>query len=97
MYTAVKEIFHMMMLQGENHKDEKKPDKSVGSVIFWIVLMNMVFSFDSILSAMALTKQFWVMATAIVIGGIMMIWMADKVSNFLQKNRMYEVLGLSCY
>ena len=34
------------------------------------------------------------MATAIIIGGVLMIWMADGVSNFLQKNRMYEVLGL---
>jgi len=56
--------------------------------------MNLVFSFDSILSAMALTDVFWVMATAIVIGGILMIWLADHVATFLEKNRMYEVLGL---
>jgi len=68
--------------------------KSVGSVITWIVLMNLIFSFDSILSAMALTKNFVVMATAIIIGGILMIWLSDKVAKFLQKNRMYEVLGL---
>ena len=56
--------------------------------------MNLVFSFDSILSAIALTDVFWVMATAIVIGGVLMIWMADRVSTFLERNRMYEVLGL---
>jgi predicted tellurium resistance membrane protein TerC len=72
---------------------EKKP-KSIGQVIFWIVLMNLVFSFDSILSAMALSKVFVVMAIAIVIGGLLMIWLADRVSDFLKKNRMYEVLGL---
>ena len=43
---------------------------------------------------MALTEVFWVMASAIVIGGLLMIWMADRVSQFLEKNRMYEVLGL---
>lgn len=62
--------------------------------ITWIVLMNLVFSFDSILSAMALTQVFWVMATAIIIGGALMIWLADSVSEFLEKNRLYEVLGL---
>jgi predicted tellurium resistance membrane protein TerC len=36
----------------------------------------------------------WVMATAIVISGILMIWLADHVAVFLEKNRMYEVLGL---
>lgn len=56
--------------------------------------MNVVFSFDSILSAMALTKVFWVMAVAIVIGGLMMMWLSDRVSSFLERNRMYEVLGL---
>ena len=56
--------------------------------------MNLVFSFDSILSAMALTDVFWVMATAIIISGILMIWLSDHVATFLQKNRMYEVLGL---
>ena len=56
--------------------------------------MNLIFSFDSILSAMALSDVFWVMASAIIISGVLMIWLADRVSEFLQKNRMYEVLGL---
>ena len=67
---------------------------SVGKAIFSIVVMNLVFSFDSILSAMALTKVFAIMAIAIVISGLMMIFLADNVSEFLKKNRMYEVLGL---
>ncbi len=91
-YTAMKEIMHMMSL--EEHDNESKRQSSAITVITWIVLMNLVFSFDSILSAMALTKVFIVMAIAIVISGILMIMLADRVSDFLQKNRMYEVLGL---
>ncbi|MEM7585836.1 MAG: tellurium resistance protein TerC [Acidobacteriota bacterium] len=91
-YTATKEILHMMGL--EEVESEAKREAPAGTIIFAIVMMNLVFSFDSILSAMALTDVFWVMATAIVIGGILMIWLADHVSAFLQKNRMYEVLGL---
>lgn len=93
MYTATKEIFHMLHID-ESLNNTKKKSKSVGNVITWIVIMNLVFSFDSILSAMALTDVFWVMATAIIIGGLLMIWLSGKVSEFLQKNRMYEVLGL---
>ena len=92
LYTAVKEVWHMIRLEHDDHA-EAKP-KSIGAVIFWIVLMNVVFSFDSILSAMALTDTLWVMALAIVIGGVLMIVLADTVANFLKKNRMYEVLGL---
>lgn len=93
-YTAMKEIWHMV---GVNHMSDNIEDvkkSSVGKVITMIVIMNIVFSFDSILSAMALTNVFWIMAIAIVIGGLLMILLADKVSNFLEKNRMYEVLGL---
>ena len=93
-YTATKEIWHMISFEMHEEEDETKKPRSVGSIITWIVVMNLVFSFDSILSAMALTHVFWVMATAIVIGGVLMIWLSDKVSNFLQKNRLYEVLGL---
>tara|TARA_R110002096_G_scaffold42143_4_gene113623 strand:+ start:42152 stop:42919 length:768 start_codon:yes stop_codon:yes gene_type:complete len=92
LYTALKEIWHMMAL---SHATVAAAEpSSAKSVISMIVVMNVVFSFDSILSAMALTDVFWVMATAIVIGGVMMIWLAEGVSTFLQKNRTYEVLGL---
>lgn len=93
MWTALKEIMHMLSvhhIEGE----ESAGLKSVPSVIFSIVLMNLVFSFDSILSAIALTDVFVVMAIAIVVTGILMIVMADTVAEFLKKNRMYEVLGL---
>ena len=94
-YTAVKEIWHMMSLgDGHGAEGDEERTKSVGSVIAMIVAMNLVFSFDSILSAMALTDTFWVMATAIVIGGLLMMLLADKVATFLERNRMFEVLGL---
>jgi len=91
-YTAIKEISHMMMLEEDINKERKL--SSYASVLFSIVIMNAIFSFDSILSAMALTKNFYIMATAIVIGGILMVLLADKITAFLQKNRMYEVVGL---
>jgi predicted tellurium resistance membrane protein TerC len=92
MYTATKEIWHMMVIEDGQMQDNKP--KSVTTIIISIVLMNLVFSFDSILGAIALTDVFWVMATAIVIGGLIMIWLAGRVTEFLKKNRMYEVLGL---
>lgn len=97
-YTAIKEIWHMMNL--DEHEKTGPSRASVGQIIFWIVVMNLVFSFDSILSAMALTSgmtftpQVILMSIAIISGGILMIVLADKVSDFLEKNRMYEVLGL---
>lgn len=92
LYTAVKEIWHLVYLEEHEGVDQEKG--SVTRIIAMIIFMNLIFSFDSILSAMALTDVFWVMATAIVISGGLMIWLSDRVSTFLAKNRLYEILGL---
>lgn len=93
-HTAIKEVMHMMSLGDEHEDGEGKRGASVGKIVALIVMMNLVFSFDSILSAMAITEVKWIMVTAIIISGGLMILLADTVSTFLQKNRMYEVLGL---
>lgn len=94
-YTALKEIAHMLAVHelGDTEASEGG-GKSVFAVVSAIVLMNVVFSFDSILSALALTDVFLVMATAIVLSGVLMVVLADHVAEFLKKNRLYEVLGL---
>lgn len=96
-YTAVKEIAHMLSMNdlGQSSEDSQR---SVAVAMFWIVTMNLVFSFDSILSAIALAGEMEygmiVMSLSVIISGGLMIWLADRVSQFLQKNRLYEVLGL---
>ena len=94
MYTAFKEIGHMLTIHDLGHDVEGKRGKSAAQVIGLIVLMNLIFSFDSILSALAITDVFPVLAIAIIISGIAMLVLADGVTLFLQRNRMYEVLGL---
>ncbi len=102
-YTAIKEIWHMISGVHEDDaaatKERKK--KTANSVITSIVIMNLVFSFDSILAAIGLTSEidntmvaFVIMAIAIIGSGLLMLVLADRVSDFLNKNRMYEVLGL---
>ncbi len=92
LYTAMKEIWHMLSLEDE--LSENKKPQSYAKVLTMIVTMNLVFSFDSILAAMALTEVLAIMATAILVSAGLMIWLADRVAEFLQRNRMYEVLGL---
>ncbi|MEH6535797.1 MAG: tellurium resistance protein TerC [Psychroserpens sp.] len=102
-YTAIKEIWHMIGKHDLNDgvDGDQKSRKSANAVITSIVIMNLVFSFDSILAAIGLTSDiensttaFIVMAIAIVASGLFMLLLADKISTFLAKNRMYEVLGL---
>ncbi len=93
--TAMNEIRHMLTIDDLNHERPEGPrHRTVATALVWIVIMNIVFSFDTVLSAVALTKNFIVMSLAIVISGALMVLLADHVARFLQKNRLYEVLGL---
>ncbi len=94
MYTAVKEIGHMLTIEHLDTDVSHKSGKSAMQVIMLIVTMNLIFSFDSVLSALAITDVFFVLATAIILSGVAMLVLADGVTRFLEKNRMYEVLGL---
>lgn len=93
-YTAVKEISHMLTIDHLETDVEQKSGKSATQVVVLIVMMNLIFSFDSVLSALAITDVFPILATAILLSGLAMLVLADGVTAFLEKNRMYEVLGL---
>jgi len=103
-YTAIKEIHHLLQVDHIEHS-EGGGSRSVMGAIALIVAMNLVFSVDSILSAMAIasvpgvdggapTYQVPLMVIAILVSGLGMILLADRVTDFLKKNRMYQVLGL---
>ncbi len=92
-YTAIKEIWHMISLD-KGIEIASNENKSINSLMFIIVVMNLVFSFDSILGALALSKDTLAIIISIVISGLLMIWLAEKVSNFLQKHKKFEILGL---
>ncbi|KEJ89878.1 TerC family protein [Sulfitobacter donghicola] len=94
MYTAVKEISHMLAIEHLNTDLGSKSGKSAAKVVGLIVLMNLIFSFDSVLSALAITDVFVILATAIILSGLAMLLLAERVTQFLEANRMYEVLGL---
>jgi len=102
-YTAIKEIWHMIGTPDLEKSEmvDSRSKKTASAAIVSIVIMNLVFSFDSILAAIGLTSEiensttaFIIMAIAIVASGLLMLFLADRVSTFLAKNRMYEVLGL---
>lgn len=92
-YTAVKEVWHMLAGDLDAHASRSEP-KSTGAAISAIVLMNVVFSFDSVLTAIALTDNMAVMVVSILLSGVVMLLLANRVAAFLKKNRAYEVLGL---
>jgi predicted tellurium resistance membrane protein TerC len=82
-------------LEGENHSKSSKAVKSFASVIIQILLLDMVFSLDSVITAIGMAKELGVMVTAVVIAvGVMMV-SAKGISNFVEKHPTVKMLALS--
>lgn len=88
------EIYKKMEVENESPVDIKKA-VSFGSVISQIVLLDVIFSLDSVITAVGMTDMLWVMVTAIVVAVIFMIIFAKAVSNFIEKHPSFKVLALS--
>jgi len=90
---SVSEIHEKM----EGGSKQKKSVKSHGVtyIIFQILLLDIVFSFDSILTAIGLSNQLAIMIAAIVIAMIAMIYFVEIISRFIKKHPTFQVLALS--
>jgi len=96
LYKATNEIHHK--LDGENsHDDTGKTNKksTLQQVIIQIALINVVFSFDSILTAVGLTDNLIIMIFSVITSvGIMLVF-AGPVSKFVNEHPSIQILGLS--
>ncbi len=93
-YKSVAEIHHKMEgEEGDTSKDLKV--KSFRSVIIQILLLDIVFSIDSIITAVGMVSQLWIMCTAVIITVFIMLFAADSISNFVNKHPAFKMLALS--
>jgi predicted tellurium resistance membrane protein TerC len=90
---STSEIHHK--IEGENNLHLKKKKIGVLATIFQIVMLDMIFSFDSILTAIGMTEQLLIMILAVIIAiGIMMI-AAGGISKFINNHPTLQMLALS--
>lgn len=98
-YKSTHEIFEKVELELEEDTTDKKPAFSFSRALFQIVLIDIVFSFDSILTAVGMTNgipyALWIIIAAVVISITIMIGFADPVSRFVNKHPSLQILGLS--
>lgn len=82
-------------------KDEDKQSMNLGikatfrGVVMQVALMDIIFSLDSVLTAIGLTTRFWIMALAITCAILVMIYASDGVSRFIEKFPTIKMLALS--
>jgi len=93
-YKSTKEIYHKM--EGEpDDKENKLRIISFANVIGQILLLDLVFSVDSIITAVGLANELWVMYTAVIVSVIVMLVAAAPISNFVNKHPAFKILALS--
>lgn len=63
--------------------------------IFQIMMLDIVFSLDSVITAVGMSQQFWVMATAIIIAIIAMLFVSETLSRFIERHPSVKMLALS--
>ncbi|MCX7877651.1 MAG: TerC family protein [Ignavibacteria bacterium] len=83
-------------LEGPEEKKIKKIKiTSFSSVIIQIILLDIVFSLDSVITAVGMTNIFWIMVAAIVIAVGFMMFTAKSVSDFVHRHPTVKILALS--
>lgn len=92
LYKTVKEIH--AKLDGDEEAKLKK-SSSFGAAIFQIIIVDMVFSFDSIITAVGLARQVPVMIAAVVVAMFIMFFFAKKIADFIHKYPTLKMLALS--
>lgn len=73
----------------------RSASRNMAWIIAQIVLLDLVFSLDSIITAVGMTNEFWIMATAIVITIVLMLAVAPPVAGFINRHPTVKILVLS--
>ncbi|MEZ4842465.1 MAG: TerC family protein [Flavobacteriaceae bacterium] len=99
LYKSTKEIHHKIEGIHEEEKPAKKLASSFTKVIIQIVLIDIVFSFDSVLTAVGMTNgvkgALLIMIIAVIVSILIMMIFANPVSQFVNKHPTIQMLALS--
>jgi predicted tellurium resistance membrane protein TerC len=96
LYKATKEIHHKLEAANEDGSDiAGKAAATFGGVIFQIVLLDMVFSLDSVITAVGMTPHIWLMVAANVVALVVMLVVGRGISEFVERHPSVKVLALS--
>lgn len=94
LYKGTREIHHR--LEGDAAPENSGPAAtSFRSTIAQIVLLDIVFSLDSVITAVGMANEFWVMATAVIIAVLIMLAASGPVSTFVNQHPTVKMLALS--
>jgi len=93
LWKSVHEIHQK--LEGEEGQSSTKVRAAFWNVIFQIMLLDIVFSLDSVITAVGMVDQLAIMVAAVVIAAVVMVFTATPLSNFVERHPTIKMLALS--
>jgi predicted tellurium resistance membrane protein TerC len=94
LYQSVHEI-HMKLKGHEEETKERTAAKGMSAVFFQMALLNVVFSLDSVITAIGMANLLWVMITAVILSMLVMLIASGPIADFVNKYPSIKILALS--
>ncbi len=95
LYKAVQEIHHTVEFKETGHGPDNQATGSFGAIIAQIVLLDVVFSIDSVITAVGLTQQLWIIVSAVVLSFVGILFFARPIGEFILRHPALKILALS--
>lgn len=92
-YKSTKEIYHKTEIANNNQPNEIKKG-SFGRLLGEVIVLDLVFSIDSIITAVGMVQELWVMYTAVIVTVIIMLIASKPISSFITKHPSFKILAL---
>jgi predicted tellurium resistance membrane protein TerC len=94
-YKSTVEIYHKTELANQTDQPVAPKTISFKRLLLEIILLDLVFSIDSIITAIGMAQQLWVMYTSVVVAVVIMIFASQPISFFIKKHPSFKILALS--
>jgi predicted tellurium resistance membrane protein TerC len=92
-YKSTKEIYYKTEIALEGSPNIPKIN-NFKSLLFEVVILDLVFSIDSIITAVGMAQELWVMYTAVIITVVIMLGASKPISEFISKHPSFKILAL---
>ncbi|MAF65938.1 MAG: hypothetical protein CMJ84_09825 [Planctomycetes bacterium] len=90
---ATFEIHHK--LEGEDSQAAQGAAATFGAVLLQVIVLDVVFSLDSVITAVGMAEELWVMITAVVVAVVVMMIFAGAIGEFIERHPTMKMLALS--
>ena len=94
-YKSTVEIYHKTELANNSDQPVVPKTSSFKRLLLEIILLDLVFSIDSIITAIGMAQELWVMYTSVIVAVVIMIFASQPISFFIKKHPSFKILALS--